>query len=566
MPKPSVSLTPDSTDAWKTDPSMSFIRPPDPYVVAAGLIAASGRATEVIKKYCRVRLVTPTIGFKELAQLGAAEGSLEGLAFLKSYAVELGRIDLFDAVLDAATKREITLEQIDAARELQSAAPLLDKAYEVASNVDAPQEDRIAALSLLAKLSELNEVSRALYASALRIESPVAVQRAAIDAISAREEPSVAEFLIAHLPDLGPEARNAALDALSRRSAWCGLFLDHLDANPTAKTQLDAARKQFLLKHPDTVVRVRAESLLGGANTARAEVLARYAETEKIAGDAARGVPLFEERCGQCHVLDGKGHALGPDLSALTDKSTATLLKAILDPNETVLEQYQAFTVETTDLRTLSGIVSEETANSITLKMAGGVQETLLRSDIDAITNAGLSLMPEGLEENLAPAQMADVLAFVQSRAPVAKVFEGNAPATVTPSAEGAYSLTAENAAIFGGPILEYRPRFGAIGGWETPSDRAEWSLEVAEGGEFSVEMTWTAPPGAEGAPWRISSGASALEGALAATGGMENFVLREIGRIALLPGTQTLTFAPTAPVKYGMMELRAITLKPTAR
>lgn len=539
-----------------------ILLPGDPYIIAAALVAASGSTEEVARLLSYSHAALAPLAFPGLARLAAAEGSVPALHYLIHKASTKLDPVLVEAVLEAGAAHGYSRDDLVGDWNRGPFESVLDHARKAALDVESASPERAAGLALLARVSWMTDFDQALFGAAIGPESPQEVRRTVVDALAKRDDPATARFLVAKLPGLEPALRGTALDALLRREAWCALLLDHLEAAPVAGAQLDAARKQFLLRHPDDVLRVRAEALLGGANTARAEVLARYAETERIAGDPARGALLFEERCGQCHALDGKGHALGPDLSALTDKSAPALLKAILDPNETVLEQYQAFSVETKDLRTLDGIVGEETANSITIKMAGGLQETVLRSDIDRIGNSGLSLMPEGLEENLSPAQMADVLAFVQTRAPAAKTFAGNAPARVAPDAQGHLTLTAENAAIFGGPGIEYRPRFGAIGGWAGPADRAEWALEVAEAGDYAVEMTWTAPPGAEGTPWRITCGGAVLEGVLASTGGMENFVLREIGRVRLAAGPQTFIFAPAAPVKYGWMELRAITLK----
>ena len=44
--------------------------------------------------------------------------------------------------------------------------------------------------------------------------------------------------------------------------------------------------------------------------------------------------------CASCHQLEGEGFAVGPDLTALTDKSTPALIRAILDPNYGVEDRF----------------------------------------------------------------------------------------------------------------------------------------------------------------------------------------------------------------------------------
>ena len=61
----------------------------------------------------------------------------------------------------------------------------------------------------------------------------------------------------------------------------------------------------------------------------------------------------------------------------------------------------------------LDGIVTAESAASLTLKRAEGLTETMLRRDIVQLTGSGLSLMPEGLETAITVEQMADLIAFL---------------------------------------------------------------------------------------------------------------------------------------------------------
>jgi putative heme-binding domain-containing protein len=74
--------------------------------------------------------------------------------------------------------------------------------------------------------------------------------------------------------------------------------------------------------------------------------------------------------------------------------------------------------VATLEGRLLNGIIVAETATSLTLRRAEGKEDTVLRSEIDALSSTGKSLMPDGLEQDITPEQMADVLAFVKSITP----------------------------------------------------------------------------------------------------------------------------------------------------
>jgi hypothetical protein len=54
-------------------------------------------------------------------------------------------------------------------------------------------------------------------------------------------------------------------------------------------------------------------------------------------------------------------------------------------------------------------------AAGMTLRLMGGAEVTLARAEIAGTTSGGRSLMPEGLEQGLTPAQVADLVTFIES-------------------------------------------------------------------------------------------------------------------------------------------------------
>ena len=95
----------------------------------------------------------------------------------------------------------------------------------------------------------------------------------------------------------------------------------------------------------------------------------------------------------------------------MADKSVDVLVAAILDPNQAVESRYVSYTAVTRDEREMSGVITAESANSITLRAADGREDTLLRADLKELTSSGLSLMPEGFEHALKPQDLADLIA-----------------------------------------------------------------------------------------------------------------------------------------------------------
>ena len=150
-------------------------------------------------------------------------------------------------------------------------------------------------------------------------------------------------------------------------------------------------------------------------NPDRDKIVKAYSQATTLTGDAKNGHALYTAVCAACHRLKNEGNEMGPDLGTIAGKPAEQLIEAILDPNRAVEQRYLTQTITTKDGRTLTGMLAEETANSITLKLAG-TTEVLLSAQITKSETSSRSLMPEGLETVLNPQQLADVLAWIRSK------------------------------------------------------------------------------------------------------------------------------------------------------
>ena len=140
----------------------------------------------------------------------------------------------------------------------------------------------------------------------------------------------------------------------------------------------------------------------------------QFREAVLLKGDASRGAGHFEKLCASCHLMGGKGNAVGPDLGALTDKSAGAMLVGILDPNAAVESKYTYYTVDTRDGRNLTGIISDETSASVRVLQANGVSEVVRRVDIKEMKSSKMSMMPEGLEMGMSVQDLADLIKYIQ--------------------------------------------------------------------------------------------------------------------------------------------------------
>lgn len=327
------------------------------------------------------------------------------------------RMQQVAATIDACARHGMGVDRLSArldAKVRQQLVDLMGQARQLAVDSAAEEASRIAAISLLGRDSHRADDVK-LLAELLGPQSPASVQSASVEQLTRIGEPTTAKLLLAGWASHSPALRSVVLDTLLSREAWTNELLERLAAGDVRPADLDAVRRQRLLEHPHPKVKERAAQLLAesGISTDRQAVLAAWQKVLAMKGEPTRGKAEFTKRCANCHKWQGEGASVGPDLNTLTDRSPKTLLTAILDPNQAVEPRYQTYSIETVGGQIFSGMLIEETASNITLADAGGMRLVIARSDIAALQATGRSLMPEGLERDLTPETLADLLALL---------------------------------------------------------------------------------------------------------------------------------------------------------
>jgi putative heme-binding domain-containing protein len=360
-----------------------------------------------------------------------------------------------------------------------------------------------------------------------------------------------------------PAVREAALAALTRRPAGASALLAALEDGCVPPADVPPAARQALRGLPDEALRGRAEALFAASAAPRQEVVERYvAEVAGLAGDPGRGRAVFERVCATCHRVQGIGVEVGADLANVTDRSPAAWLAGILDPNRAMEGQYAEYVVETTDGRVLSGRIAAETANSVTLRGAEGREDVLLRSEIEGIAGTGRSLMPEGIEKDIAPGEMADLVAFLNRTEPPPKQFDGNAPRAVGPEPDGRIRLFAGSAAIHGSTLV-FERKYRNLGYWSSEDDRARWTLEGVAGGRYEVWLHYAGAPGAGGRARLAVDGGAALTAQVDPTDSWDDYVARRVGTLEVPAGRCVLEVRSDGPIGSALMDLATVELRP---
>lgn len=219
------------------------------------------------------------------------------------------------------------------------------------------------------------------------------------------------QFLLEGWDQRTPALRVQILETLLSNDAWTQALLKR----PEAKSA-DAATRARLMKHPKKNIASLAEKVFADSTSAtRAAVVEKFKPALKLTGDATRGKTVFASVCISCHKLDGVGLELGPDLRSVAQHDAEKLLNSILDPSAIIEPGFMAYHCTLKGGEQLYGVIATETSASLTLKMAGNITKSVLRSDVASLKSTGISLMPEGLEAAITPQQMADLIAFLKA-------------------------------------------------------------------------------------------------------------------------------------------------------
>ncbi|HBO51615.1 MAG TPA: hypothetical protein DD471_06490, partial [Planctomycetes bacterium] len=210
----------------------------------------------------------------------------------------------------------------------------------------------------------------------------------------------------------GPGLRAEILGLVLGRKEWAADLLDAVAEGVVKPGELDSSTRQRLgVLGPG--IKKRVQQLLP-ASPDRLAVLKKYRPALGLKGDGGRGRVTFEKICAACHKLGGLGREAGPNLAALSNKTGEFLLQSIIDPNAAVEARFGLYAAATRDGRTFSGMVTSETGTQLSLVGADGKKMDILRGDLIEFRSMGTSFMPNGLERNLSPGDLADLIRFIQ--------------------------------------------------------------------------------------------------------------------------------------------------------
>jgi len=242
---------------------------------------------------------------------------------------------------------------------------------------------------------------------------PEELQTAALNALDQLDRGALADELLTRWNTLSPRLRQTTAAILIKRPARAQALLDSIQAGKIHAAELPPSQVAALRQSFDKSIKALAAKLFTIPAGKREDVIKRFTPALDLQGNIKHGHEIYLAKCATCHRKASEGSALGPDFETVKNAGKEKLLTNILDPNREVAPNYTAYVIETDEGDSQVGIIAAESAASVTLRMASGIETVLPRKSIKTMRSTGLSMMPEGLEQDMKPQDLADLMEFI---------------------------------------------------------------------------------------------------------------------------------------------------------
>ena len=254
-------------------------------------------------------------------------------------------------------------------------------------------------------------------------DKPVANRTAAASAIAkAKLTTDQLLALVDRLKQIGPLELTKVLGAFensTNETVGLRLIAALKESQNLSSLHPDTFRSR-LAKYPAAVqkeVDGLVETLNADARKQKAHLEALLGEITN--GDTRRGQAIFNSpktACASCHAIGYLGGNSGPDLTRIGQVRTERdLLESVIYPSASFVRSYEPVIVSTKSGEDQSGVLRKDASDEVILATGPGVEVRIPRSDIQEIRPGTVSIMPQGLDQQLTRQELADLIAFLKA-------------------------------------------------------------------------------------------------------------------------------------------------------
>jgi putative membrane-bound dehydrogenase-like protein len=315
-----------------------------------------------------------------------------------------------------STARFITFEQ---------RPPGLSEALlRVANNTSLPEEERLNAMAAARGQITLDAEQFKFLRAQLDPSKSVAARITAAGVFEhAKLTPEQLNDLTQNIKAVGPMELTHLLGAYDRASDE-QLGLTVVDALKESKGHSSLRAEQVkpkLAKFPASVQQ-KLDDFLKSLNVDAAKQQAHLDDlfTQiKGKGQVYRGQAIFngsKAGCSTCHSIGYRGGHVGPDLTRIGQiRTERDILEAIVYPSASFVRSFEPFIVSTKDGEDYNGVIKKDAPDEVILATGPQTEQRIPRANIADMRMGSVSVMPQGLDEQLTKQELADLVAFLKS-------------------------------------------------------------------------------------------------------------------------------------------------------
>jgi len=142
--------------------------------------------------------------------------------------------------------------------------------------------------------------------------------------------------------------------------------------------------------------------------------LATVSPVANSIGDASQGETLFKRNCSGCHIVNGAGGQLGPDLSRIgAARSRAALAAKIRGTSSSIRAGYEPVTLVTREGERIRGARKNEDSFSIQVMDMRERIQGYLKANLSSLVHESQSLMPAYGADRINDRALEDVLRYL---------------------------------------------------------------------------------------------------------------------------------------------------------
>ena len=249
-----------------------------------------------------------------------------------------------------------------------------------------------------------------------------AVRQVALRGLASFADTDTPAAILKAYPQFTAEEKLDAVQTLAARAAWAKALLDAIEKGTVPRSDVPVTTARQILTLNDKALSAQLEKVWGKitpASKERAALMKKWKEilTEETLAkaDPTRGRVLFTKNCAGCHKMYGEGNAVGPELTGSQRTNLDYVLENVLDPSAVVPNEYRMINFLLVDERLVSGIILRETKDALTIRTTNDTVIVPV-SDIASRKQTNLSIMPDGLFDQMKPDEVRDLVAYLRSK------------------------------------------------------------------------------------------------------------------------------------------------------